>query len=150
LESVLPAFYRFETAQIVRVFERLLGLGHDNAEASERIAAALPLTAEGMDFADAPHLAGSAHCEALQQLRRRALRAPPPAAWQRDTGRGAHDTDASGQFTHQPEHPGRTRLLNRCPANRQSDQHLSWSGLALIVRASGSQGRRSGHSVPVW
>jgi hypothetical protein len=53
------------TAQIVRVFERLLGLGHVNAEESQRTAAALPLTAEGMDFAAALPLADSAHCEAL-------------------------------------------------------------------------------------
>ncbi|MBK1724783.1 type II toxin-antitoxin system VapC family toxin [Thiocystis violacea] len=85
LEWVLRAFYRFEAAQIVRVLEHLLGLGHVNTEESERIAAALPLTAEGMDFADALHLAGSHHCEALytfddRRFARRARRlgcAPP-------------------------------------------------------------------------
>lgn len=61
LEWVLRAFYRFETAQIVRVLEHLLGLGHVNTEESERIAAALPLAAAGVDFADALHLAGSQH-----------------------------------------------------------------------------------------
>ncbi|WP_058557333.1 type II toxin-antitoxin system VapC family toxin [Thiohalocapsa sp. ML1] len=65
LEWVLRAFYRFEAAQVARVFEHLLGLGHVNTEDSERIATALPLTASGMDFADALHLAGSGHCEAL-------------------------------------------------------------------------------------
>lgn len=65
LEWVLRAFYRFEAAQIVGVLEHLLGLGHVNTEESERIAAALPLAAAGMDFADALHLAGSQHCEAL-------------------------------------------------------------------------------------
>ena len=65
LEWVLRAFYRFEPPRIVRVFEHLLGLGHVNTEESERIAAALPLTTAGMDFADALHLAGSHHCEAL-------------------------------------------------------------------------------------
>ncbi|MGB5833453.1 MAG: type II toxin-antitoxin system VapC family toxin [Thiohalocapsa sp.] len=65
LEWVLRAFYRFEAPQIVRVLEHLLGLGHVNTEEAERIAAALQLTAEGMDFADALHLAGSHHCEAL-------------------------------------------------------------------------------------
>jgi predicted nucleic acid-binding protein len=49
----------------VRVFEHLLGLTNVNTEASARIAAALALTAEGMDFADALHLAGSDHCKAL-------------------------------------------------------------------------------------
>jgi predicted nucleic-acid-binding protein len=65
LEWVLRAFYRFEAAEIVRVFEHLLGLAHVNTEESERIATALPLAADGMDFADALHLAGSGHCEAL-------------------------------------------------------------------------------------
>ncbi len=65
LEWLLRAFYRFQPAQIVGVLEHLLGLGHVNTEESERIAAALPLATEGMDFADALHLAGSQHCEAL-------------------------------------------------------------------------------------
>ena len=85
LERVLRAFYRFEPAQIVRALEHLLGLGHVNIEESERIAAALPLTAEGMDFADALHLTGSHHCEVLytfddRRFARRARRlgcAPP-------------------------------------------------------------------------
>jgi predicted nucleic-acid-binding protein len=65
LEWVLRAFYRFEPAQIVRVLEHLLGLGHVNTEEAERIATALQSSAEGMDFADALHLAGGHHCEAL-------------------------------------------------------------------------------------
>lgn len=65
LEWILRAFYSFEPPQIVRVFEHLLGLAHVNTEDAERVAAALPLAAEGMDFADALHLSGSTHCEAL-------------------------------------------------------------------------------------
>ena len=65
LEWVLRAFYGFGASQIVRVFEHLLGLANLNTEDAERVAAALPLTAEGMDFADALHLSGSTHCEAL-------------------------------------------------------------------------------------
>jgi predicted nucleic-acid-binding protein len=65
LEWVLRAFYGFDAPRIIRVFEHLLGLAHINTEEAERVAAALPLTAEGMDFADALHLAGSAHCAAL-------------------------------------------------------------------------------------
>jgi len=65
LEWVLRAFYGFDASQVIRVFEHLLGLRHVNTEEAERVAAALPLTAQGMDFADALHLAGSAHCEAL-------------------------------------------------------------------------------------
>lgn len=65
LEWVLRAFYGFDASQTVRVFEHLLGLAHVNIEEAERVAAALPLAAKGMDFADALHLSGSTHCEAL-------------------------------------------------------------------------------------
>lgn len=65
LEWVLRAFYRFDPTQIVQVFEHLLGLEQVNTEEADRIAAALPLTENGMDFADALHLAGSRHCQAL-------------------------------------------------------------------------------------
>jgi predicted nucleic-acid-binding protein len=65
LEWLLRAFYRFEASQLVRVFEHLLGLGHVNTEEAERVAAALPLAARGMDLADALHLTGSAHCAVL-------------------------------------------------------------------------------------
>lgn len=65
LEWVLRAFYRFKARQIVRVFEHLLGLEQVNVEETDRIAYALPLTASGMDFADALHLANSRHCQAL-------------------------------------------------------------------------------------
>ncbi len=49
LEWVLRPFYRFDAPQIIRVFEHLLGLSHVNTEEARRIAAALMLTAEGMD-----------------------------------------------------------------------------------------------------
>jgi len=65
LEWVLRAFYRFDPGQIVAVFEHLLGLDQVNTEEADRIAVALPLTENGMDFADALHLAGSGHCQAL-------------------------------------------------------------------------------------
>ena len=54
-----------DKGQVVRVFEHLLGLGHVNTGEAERVATALTLAAQGMDFADALHLSGSAHCEAL-------------------------------------------------------------------------------------
>ena len=85
LEWVLRAFYGFEPAEVIRVFEHLLGLSHVNTEEAGRVAAALPLTAAGMDFADALHLAGSTHCRALytfddRRFARRAgrLAAPTP------------------------------------------------------------------------
>ncbi len=65
LEWVLRAFYGFDAPRIINVFEHLLGLAHVNTEEAERVAAALPLAVQGMDFADALHLTGSAHCTAL-------------------------------------------------------------------------------------
>lgn len=65
LEWVLRAFYGFDTSRVVGVFEHLLGLAHICTEEAERIATALSLAAGDMDFADALHLARSAHCAAL-------------------------------------------------------------------------------------
>ncbi|MCF7977224.1 MAG: type II toxin-antitoxin system VapC family toxin [Chromatiaceae bacterium] len=65
IPTSLRAFYRFDPGQIVAVFEHLLGLDQVNTEEADRIAVALPLTEKGMDFADALHLAGSGHCQAL-------------------------------------------------------------------------------------
>jgi predicted nucleic acid-binding protein len=62
---VLRAFYRFDTAQVIQVLTHLLGLPNVNVEEVDRIAAALELLEQGLDFADALHLAGSRHCEAL-------------------------------------------------------------------------------------
>ncbi len=81
LEWVLRAFYGFKAPQIVGVFEHLLGLAHVNTEGAERLATALSLAAQGMDFADALHLSGSAHCTALytfddRRFARRAQRLP--------------------------------------------------------------------------
>ena len=45
--------------------EHLLGLANVNVEESGRVAQALNLLGQGMDFADALHWAASGHCEAL-------------------------------------------------------------------------------------
>ena len=65
LEWVLRAFYRFEASQVTQVMEHLLGLPNINVEDAGRVARAMNLLEQGMDFADALHLAGSEHCEAL-------------------------------------------------------------------------------------
>jgi len=107
LEWVLRAFYRFRREQIVRVLEHLLGLANVNTEASERIAAALPLTADGMDFADALQLAASDHCKALYTFddrrfarRARRLGCKPPVRVPTDESRPAPNA---------PEHDRRDR-----------------------------------------
>jgi predicted nucleic-acid-binding protein len=65
LEWVLRAFYRFDAARVIQVMEHLLGLANVNVEEAGRVVQALNLLGQGMDFADALHLAGAAHCEAL-------------------------------------------------------------------------------------
>ena len=65
LEWVLRAFYRFDAVRIIQVMEHLLGLANVNVEEAGRVAQALNLLGQGMDFADALHLAGAAHCKAL-------------------------------------------------------------------------------------
>lgn len=65
LEWVLGAFYRFDAARVIQVMEHLLGLVNVNVEESDRVVRALDLLGQGMDFADALHLAGAGHCQAL-------------------------------------------------------------------------------------
>lgn len=65
LEWVLRAFYRFDAARVIQVIEHLLGLANVNVEEAGRVSQALSLLGQGMDFADALHLAGSTHCDAL-------------------------------------------------------------------------------------
>ncbi|MCG6860369.1 MAG: type II toxin-antitoxin system VapC family toxin [Chromatiaceae bacterium] len=62
---MLRAFYRFDSKRVIRVMEHLLGLTNVNVEEAGRIGQALTLLSQGMDFADALHLAGSAHCSAF-------------------------------------------------------------------------------------
>jgi predicted nucleic acid-binding protein len=45
--------------------EHLFGFANVNVEEAGRVALALNLLGQGLDFADALHLAASAHCEAL-------------------------------------------------------------------------------------
>lgn len=65
LEWVLRAFYHFDAVRVIQVMEHLLGLSNVNVEEAGRIVQALNLLGQGMDFADALHLAASGHCEAL-------------------------------------------------------------------------------------
>lgn len=63
LEWVLRAFYRFEASDFRRVVEHLLGLANVNVEEWPRVAQALVLQAEGLDFADALHLMACNQCQ---------------------------------------------------------------------------------------
>ncbi len=62
LEWVLRAFYRFPPAGFIQVVRHLMGLPNVNVEEWSRVADALELHAEGLDFADALHLCAAAAC----------------------------------------------------------------------------------------
>jgi predicted nucleic-acid-binding protein len=65
LEWVLRAFYRFSREDFARVINHLLGLPQVNVEDWQRIDQALEWHCQGLDFADALHLAASDHCQTL-------------------------------------------------------------------------------------
>jgi predicted nucleic-acid-binding protein len=75
-EWVLRAIYGFERRAIVAGLERLLALPAVPIEDGPRVASALAWYGQGLDFADALHLASSAQAEAFatfdRALRRRA------------------------------------------------------------------------------
>ena len=79
LEWVLRTFYDFGREEVVQVIQHLLGLRNVTLEDWPRIADALEWHGQGLDFADALHLAGSAACELLfsfddRRFARRAVR----------------------------------------------------------------------------
>jgi predicted nucleic-acid-binding protein len=75
-EWVLRAIYGFERRAIAAGLERLLALPAVAIEDGPRVASALAWYGQGLDFADALHLASSAQAEAFatfdRALRRRA------------------------------------------------------------------------------
>jgi predicted nucleic-acid-binding protein len=54
---VLRSMYRFDADAIREAFTKLLGLSNVRVEDESSVAAALALTAQGIEFADAMHLA---------------------------------------------------------------------------------------------
>lgn len=65
LEWVLRAFYGFGVHDFARVVRHLLGLPNVQVEDWEQISDALAWHDEGLDFADALHLAAARHCERM-------------------------------------------------------------------------------------
>ena len=68
LEWVLRAFYGFGSAEFARVIQHLIGLPNVHVEDWGSIHSALEWHLQGLDFADALHLASSAHCDTLLTL----------------------------------------------------------------------------------
>lgn len=65
LEWVLRAFYGFDSAEFTKVVRHLLGLPNVHVEHWEHVDSALHWHLDGLDFADAMHLAASEHCAEL-------------------------------------------------------------------------------------
>jgi predicted nucleic-acid-binding protein len=65
LEWVLRAFYGFGRTEFARVVQHLIGLPHAHVEDWEDIHGALQWHLQGLDFADALHLASSVHCDTV-------------------------------------------------------------------------------------
>jgi predicted nucleic-acid-binding protein len=62
LEWVLRAFYGFGSAEFVQVIRHLIGLPNVHLQDWGPVHSALEAHLEGLDFADALHLASCAHC----------------------------------------------------------------------------------------
>jgi len=65
LEWVLRAFYGFSADDFVRVVRHLMGLANVSLQDWAKVSDALTWHSDGLDFADALHLAGSSHCTEL-------------------------------------------------------------------------------------
>jgi len=74
-EWVLRGFYEFSSAEILRVLKALFGLEHISIEDRGKALAALDAYAEGLDFADALHLARSARATGFVTFDRRLAKA---------------------------------------------------------------------------
>ena len=65
LEWVMRAFYDFAPGQFTTVVRHLAGMPHVTIQSEPTVLAALQDHLNGLDFADALHLRGSAHCTAM-------------------------------------------------------------------------------------
>ena len=65
LEWVLRGYYEIKPDQIYAVLTHLLGLGNVTIEQAAAVETALRYYQQGIDFADALHLASSQHCSML-------------------------------------------------------------------------------------
>jgi predicted nucleic-acid-binding protein len=79
LEWVMRGFYGLPPEAFLAAVEHLLGMPHVTVERWEAVKDALDMHRQGLDFADALHLAASRHCERFvtvddRRLARRARR----------------------------------------------------------------------------
>jgi predicted nucleic-acid-binding protein len=76
-EWVLRAGYGFHASHIAAAIRGVAGLPGVSVEQPARLASALEWMEDGMDFADALHLAGSGHCSAFLTFDRKFARRAP-------------------------------------------------------------------------
>ena len=75
LEWVLRGAYQLSRDAVLKGFEGLLSIGHVHVEQEELVLRALEWHRQGLDFADALHLARSEGCSALMSFDRSLVRA---------------------------------------------------------------------------
>jgi len=73
-EWVLRYAYAFSSVQVVEAFRNLFGLPNVRVRDTMTIALALQWHEQGLDFADALHLAQSQHCQEMQTFDQRFVR----------------------------------------------------------------------------
>ena len=74
-EWVLRSAYSLDRTEVIQALTAFAGLPHVFVQEPERVARALHWAKQGMDFADALHLAGAGDCEAFVTFDRRFAKA---------------------------------------------------------------------------
>ena len=80
-EWVLRSTYGYAATQVAHALRAFAGLPTVTPENGAFLAAALELTEQGIDFADALHLTRSAHCKGFASFDRKFLRAAKAAGF---------------------------------------------------------------------
>jgi len=82
VEWVLRSAYGYGAADVARALRAFAGLPTVTIEDAPAVATALDLAEKGVDFADALHLAKSAHCDGFASFDRRLVKAARAAGYE--------------------------------------------------------------------
>lgn len=82
VEWVLRGAYEYACADIIRGLRALGGLPTVTIEDADAVAAALDLSEQGMDFADALHLTRASHCDGFVTFDRKFVRTARAAGFE--------------------------------------------------------------------
>lgn len=83
VDWVLRSAYGYRLADIARAMRSFAGLPTVSVEDPTVVAAALDLSENGMDFADALHLCKTTHCEGMASFDRKFVKAARAAGYDR-------------------------------------------------------------------